>query len=292
MRQILILSGKGGTGKTTVASAMIKLSRAKAYADCDVDAPNLHLVVGQFSDKQEQDYYGLPKAVIDQDLCSKCNRCYEVCRFDAIDIERGNYSVQAIACEGCSYCMHVCPSLAVTMQKTAAGRLKLLSRGNEYFSTATLFMGSGNTGKLVSEVKEQLKEVGNENEIAILDGSPGIGCPVIASLSGVDLALMVAEPSVSGMADLKRVVASANVLHVAVAIVVNMYDVNERITDEIETYCLEEGIPFIGKIPYDKQAVKAINEGRTLAEIESSGSAAMIRVYERTLDVLKESIYT
>lgn len=288
MQQLLILSGKGGTGKTTVASAFIKLSQAKAYADCDVDAPNLHLVSGQFSSLVERDYFALPKAVIDQDLCIKCNRCYEVCRFDAIKIEKGDYTVNPIACEGCSYCAHVCPSEAIGMQDAASGRLKLYKRGEEHFSSATLLMGSGTTGKLVSEVKKQLKEVSEDCELAILDGSPGIGCPVIASLSGVDLALMVAEPSLSGLSDLKRVIASARVLQVPVAVMVNKYDMNERITKAIEAYCLEEGILFVGTIPYDKQAVKAINEGKTLVDIESKGSSAMIAIYKRTLQIIKE----
>ncbi|NCC65805.1 MAG: ATPase, partial [Spirochaetia bacterium] len=123
MLQILILSGKGGTGKTTVASSFIKLNQAKAYADCDVDAPNLHLVSGHFSNKEDRDYFGLPKAVIDQDLCIGCNRCYEVCHFDAIVVKDGHYSVNPIACEGCSYCMHVCKANAITMHDEPAGLL-------------------------------------------------------------------------------------------------------------------------------------------------------------------------
>lgn len=290
MHQILILSGKGGTGKTTVASAFIKLSEAKAYADCDTDAPNLHLVMGSYGQEQKRDYRGLPKAVIDPDLCINCNKCYEVCRFDAI--KPGNpYRIIPIACEGCNYCTHVCPVEAIHSEEAKVGDLKLLKRNNEVFSTATLLMGSGNTGKLVSEVKNQLKEVGSEHEVAILDGSPGIGCPVIASLSGVDLALMVAEPSLSGLSDLKRVIASARQLQVPVAVIVNKYDTNERKSAEIEVYCYKEGIPFLGKIPYDKMATAAINTGRTLVEIESLGAGAIRTIYENTLQLMKERIH-
>ena len=288
MLQILILSGKGGTGKTTVASSFIKLNQAKAYADCDVDAPNLHLVSGQFPEKQDRDYFGLPKAVIDQNLCNGCNRCYEVCHFDAIVVKDGHYSVNPIACEGCSYCMHVCKANAITMHDEPAGLLHLYTRTDEHFSTATLLMGSGTTGKLVSEVKKQLEGAKETAEVAILDGSPGIGCPVIASLSGVDLALMVAEPSLSGISDLKRVVQSAKQLKVPVAVMVNKHDTNEAICSDIETYCKEEGLPFVGKVPYDTEAVRAINEGKTLIEIESKGSEAMKDAYYKTLQVLKE----
>ncbi len=288
MHQILILSGKGGTGKTTVASSFIKLSQAKAYADCDVDAPNLHLVSGQFSEKQDRDYFGLPKAVIDQDLCIGCNRCYEVCHFDAIVVTDGQYSVNPIACEGCSYCAHVCKANAITMHDEPAGLLHLYTREDEHFSTATLLMGSGTTGKLVTEVKKQLDGAKTTADVAILDGSPGIGCPVIASLSGVDLALMVAEPSLSGISDLKRVVQSAKQLKVPVAVMVNKYDTNEAICSDIETYCQKEGLPFVGKVPYDTEAVRAINEGKTLIEIDSKGSEAMKDTYYKTLQVLKE----
>ncbi len=291
MHQILILSGKGGTGKTTVASAFIKLSDVKAYADCDVDAPNLHLVMGSYEQEQKKDYMGLPKAVIDPDLCISCNKCYEVCRFDAI--KPGNpYQVLPIACEGCGYCIHVCPVGAIHSEEAKVGDLKLLTRKDELFSTATLLMGSGTTGKLVTEVKNQLKEVSKEHEVAILDGSPGIGCPVIASLSGVDLALMVAEPSVSGLSDLKRVLTSAKQLQVPVAVIVNKYDTNERKTAEIEVYCYKEGIPFLGKIPYDKMAATAINTNRTLVEIESLGAEAIKTIYEKTLRLMKERIHT
>lgn len=291
MHQILILSGKGGTGKTTVASAFINLSEAKAYADCDVDAPNLHLVMGAYEQEQKKDYFGLPKAVIDPEICISCNKCFEVCRFDAI--KPGNpYKVLPIACEGCNYCIHVCPVEAIHSEEAKVGDLKLLKRNDEVFSTATLLMGSGTTGKLVSEVKNQLKEVSNEHEVAILDGSPGIGCPVIASLSGVSLALMVAEPSVSGLADLKRVLASARQLQVPVAVIVNKYDSNERKSAEIEVYCYKEGIPFLGKIPYDKMALEAINTNRTLVEMNSKGAEAIKTIYEKTLRLMKERIHT
>jgi MinD superfamily P-loop ATPase len=289
MHQILILSGKGGTGKTTVASTFIALSGAKAYADCDVDAPNLHLVMGSFENKKESDYFGLPKAVIDSTLCFACNQCFEICRFDAV-IPRASYKINPIACEGCTFCQHVCPVHAIHMEPARIGELKLYTREEENFSTATLIMGSGNTGKLVSEVKQQLKNHVQENEIAILDGSPGIGCPVIASLSGVDLALLVAEPSVSAFSDLKRIISSARYLQVPVAVVVNKYDMQEKLAEQIEDYCSVEGIHFLGRIPYDAAVVEAQNLGKSLAWIDSPAANAIKLLYDKTLQVFKEHI--
>jgi MinD superfamily P-loop ATPase len=289
MHQILILSGKGGTGKTTVASAFIHLSQAKAYADCDVDAPNLHLVMGNYETEGKQDYMGLRKASIDSEKCIGCDACRQVCRFDAIEAEP-HYHVVNIACEGCRACAYACPQDAISFVDAKVGDLRLLERGDEHFSTATLIMGSGTTGKLVNQVKNQLKKAADPNEVAILDGSPGIGCPVIASLSGVDLALMVAEPSVSGIADLKRVIASARQLQVPVAVIVNKYDMHEQKSAEIEVFCFKEGIPFLGKIPYDREAVRALNQGLTLDQISSNGSEAVKSIYYRTLHLARETM--
>lgn len=282
MKQLLLLSGKGGTGKTTVATALIQLSKAKAYADCDVDAPNLHLVMGAFEEEETKPYYDLPKAVIDPSLCIDCDLCYQVCRFDAIT--QNPYSVIPHLCEGCTYCVHVCPTEAITLQATVAGTIELKKRGDETFSTATLKMGSGTTGLLVTEVKKQIKDTA---EFAILDGSPGIGCPVIASLTGVDLVLMIAEPSVSGFSDLQRVIQSAHQLGVPSCVIVNKSDVNEELTAVIRTFCTEESIPFLGTIPYDKEAVTAINEGRSILEREGLASKAIQVIYHKVMKELE-----
>jgi len=282
MKQLLLLSGKGGTGKTTVATCLIQLSQAKAYADCDVDAPNLHLVLGTFENHSTKPYYDLPKAVIDPDLCTECGLCHQVCRFDAIT--RNPYQVIPHLCEGCTYCAHVCPSEAITLEETVAGTIELHTRGDETFSTATLKMGSGTTGLLVTEVKKQIKD---KAKFAILDGSPGIGCPVIASLTGVDLALMVAEPSLSGISDLQRVIQSARQLHVPACVIVNKSDVNEELTGRIRRYCDEESIPFLGTIPYDKEAIAAINSGQSLLERGGPASEAIRAIHHKVMKELE-----
>jgi MinD superfamily P-loop ATPase len=289
MHTLLILSGKGGTGKTTVASTFIALSDVRAYADCDVDAPNLHLVMGAYDTVQHNDYHDLDKAVIDPDLCTACDLCYQVCRFGAV-LKGQGYEIDPIACEGCTYCAHICPTDAITMQRSKAGELFLYSREAEHFSTAELSMGSGTTGKLVTKVKNQLKEIVDKTQIAILDGSPGIGCPVIASLTGATLALMVAEPSVSGLSDLKRVVHSARHLRVPVAVIVNKADMNRQRTTEIKEYCVDETLPFLGTIPYDRSVVEAVNNATTLAGLNTPAATAIAEIYGRTIALLKERI--
>jgi MinD superfamily P-loop ATPase len=284
MKQLLILSGKGGTGKTTIASAFIKLSNVKAYADCDVDAPNLHLVMNQLSDAKHSDYYGLPKAEIDADLCAQCNLCRLSCRFDAIYKDNG-YKVDFYACEGCGVCEFICPVGAISLKPAVAGEL-MLYVSEQVFSTAQLKMGSGTSGMLVTEVKKQLKAAVEGAELAIIDGSPGIGCPVIASLSGVDMVLIVAEPSISGISDMERIIKTANNFKTKTAVCINKYDTNIENTAKITAYCEKHKLPFVGKIPFDTNAVTAINNGQSIVDIDCAASRATKEVYDRTIKIL------
>lgn len=285
MKQLVILSGKGGTGKTTVAGAFIKLTRARAYADCDVDAPNLHLISKHNSEPERNDYYGLPKANIDVKKCQNCSLCEANCRFEAIS-HGARFYVDWYACEGCGVCEFVCPARAITMKEAVAGEM-MLYRNGSVFSTAKLSMGSGTSGKLVSEVKKQLASVVDKETIAIIDGSPGIGCPVIASLSGADMALIVAEPSISGISDMERIIMSAKHFGVKTIVCVNKYDININNTRKIESYCRENEIPFAGKIPYDENAIKAINEGKSIAEVECMAGYAIKAIYDRIIEIMK-----
>lgn len=280
MKKLLILSGKGGTGKTTTAAAFIDFSKARAFADCDVDAPNLHLVGGIKSEPIRTDYYGSEKAVIDLEKCKSCGICYENCRFEAIIKEENKFTVNPYACEGCGVCMYTCPGGAVTMEEDIAGEL-MLYQEEQVFSTAKLKMGRGTSGKLVTEVKNQLEKAANTGQFAIIDGSPGIGCPVIASISGVDMVLIVAEPSLSGISDMNRILKTAAIFQTKTAVCVNKFDTCVENTEKIEKLCLQEEIPFFGRIPYDKQASIAINEGHSLARVNCPARDALYQVYEK-----------
>jgi MinD superfamily P-loop ATPase len=287
MKQLLILSGKGGTGKTTIASAFIKLSKAKAYADCDVDAPNLHLITKQNAKPKKTDYYGLPKAEINSKLCIKCDQCRQNCRFDAVLADE-KYTVDSFACEGCGVCEIVCPIGAITLKAAVAGELMLYESEEEVFSTAQLKMGSGTSGMLVTEVKKQMKSAADGVEFAIIDGSPGIGCPVIASLSGVDMVLIVAEPSVSGISDMERIINTAAKFGIKAAICINKFDTNIQNTNKIENFCKEHGLAFMGRIPFDSYAVAAINNGKTIVDIDCASGEAVKAVYNKTINYLFE----
>ncbi len=286
MKQLVILSGKGGTGKTTVASAFIQLSHAKAYADCDVDAPNLHLVTHHKNPADSSDYFGLPKAVIHPSVCIQCDQCRKACRFDAIKVT-DQYTVDPFSCEGCGVCELVCPVDAIALKPAIAGEL-LLYKNGVVFSTAQLKMGSGTSGKLVTEVKRQLKPDLNRIDLTIIDGSPGIGCPVIASLSGVDMVLIVAEPTISGISDMERIIKTATNFRVKVAVCINKYDINLKNTEKIMSYCHRNNIAYAGIIPYDPQAVKATNQAMSIVDIDCAAGRAVREVYDKTMNTLFE----
>lgn len=287
MKQLLILSGKGGTGKTTVAGAFIKLSASKVCADCDVDAPNLHLLLGNDEKPKYEDFYGMDKAEIEQSACISCGACFDVCRFEAIE-KKDKYEVNPYACEGCGLCVEVCPENAIRMTKCKAGDLMVYNE-DRLFSTAKLKMGNGTSGLLVTEVKKRLRSADSEEPLAIIDGSPGIGCPVIASMSGVDNVLIVAEPSVSGISDMKRILDTAKVFGVKSGVVTNKFDTNLRKTAEIKTFCEEHGIKYFGEIPFDSKVVKLVNSGLTAVEGVSVAGDVITGIYKSVMMWVNEN---
>lgn len=290
MKQFLVLSGKGGTGKTTIASAMIHLAEAKACADCDVDAPNLHLVLKYDGKAERKDYYGLPKALVDNDVCTLCGRCAETCRFDAITI--GDVVIiSPYACEGCGVCELVCPEDAVEMRATVAGDLHLYSDPQKgIFSTAQLKMGNGTSGLLVTEVKKQMKKAAEDAPLAIIDGSPGIGCPVLASISGVDMILIVAEPSISGINDMERILDTAAGLGACAIVCVNKADTNLKMTERIKAHCFDKGISYVGGIPYDPEVVRIVNEGDTLADAKCPAGDAVRTIFKNVMEIMNMKV--
>ncbi len=277
MKQLLILSGKGGTGKTTVASALIELSRSRAFADCDVDAPNLHLVLPKMPEPETADYYGFGKAVIDASKCVRCGLCEESCRFEAIK----GFEVGEFECEGCGVCVEICPVQAIVMRDHISGQQMLYQDRQSVFSTAKLKMGSGAPGKLVTAVKKRLTQAAPDGaHLAIIDGSPGIGCPVIASITGVDVVLIVAEPTISGMHDMKRIIGTAKHFDAECIVCVNKFDVNLVNTKEIEDYCDRLQIPVVGQIPFDNTVVQAVNRCQSIASYpDSPAGKAVIAIW-------------
>jgi len=215
-------------------------------------------------------------------------RCKQNCRFDAIKKVDSHYKVDSFACEGCGVCEYVCPVQAITLKPAVAGELMLYSDEEKVFSTAQLKIGSGTSGMLVTEVKKQMKSAAVDSEIAIIDGSPGIGCPVIASLSGVNMVLIVAEPSISGISDMERIINTAAKFGTKTAVCVNKCDTNIENTEKIEQFCEKQGLPFVGTIPFDTKAVKAINNGQTIVDIDCTSGKAVKEVYNKTINLLFE----
>ena len=284
MKQVLVLSGKGGTGKTSISAALIELSKAKVMADCDVDAPNLHLIApGDDRRRYDKNFVGGKKAVINPEKCVGCGLCDSHCAYGAIDHDDHHYTVRNYRCEGCGVCEVVCPHEAIDMKDAVAGNLSLYF-GTSVFSTAKLIMGEGTSGKLVAEVKQPLYHV-NKGKYAIIDGSPGIGCPVISSISGVDVVLAVVEPTMSGIADMKRIVATTQSFGIKVVVVINKVIMEKPVEEQaligqINQFCEEESIKILGYIPYLKEVPILLNQGKNLLHGSDQLKTAIHTMYE------------
>jgi MinD superfamily P-loop ATPase len=272
MRQLVILSGKGGTGKTTVAAALAHLASQDlsiVLADADVDAANLELVLDPT--KQEiQDFTGGKLAVIDPEVCTACGTCDTVCRFEAIipGSETDPYRVDSLGCEGCAACYYQCPEEAIRMEEQRDGQwFRSDTRFGPLFH-AHLFAGQENSGKLVTLVKQQARLLAQNTGAAlvVVDGPPGIGCPVISACSGMDLALHVVEPTVSGVHDLQRIMATTNHFGVPSLVLINKADLNPARSREIATFCAERSVKLVGHIPYDTVVTEAMVQGRPVTD--------------------------
>lgn len=272
MKQLTVLSGKGGTGKTTLTACFAVLAKNVVVADCDVDAPDLHMLLHPQIIKTQQ-FKGSKVAFIDKTKCTKCGLCKETCRFDAVT---GSINVDGIACEGCGVCAVVCPANAITLVERASGHAYISKTKYGYMSHALLNPGESNSGKLVTLVRQNAKILAEKEKIGliIIDGSPGIGCPVIASISGVNAALIVTEPTLSGIHDLKRVLQLLKQFNVTPYVCVNMYDINVENTQKIEGFCRENGVDVIGKIPFDPEVTRAMVEGKTVIEYAPTSACA------------------
>jgi MinD superfamily P-loop ATPase len=272
MKEIVVISGKGGTGKTSITASFAYLGGDDVLvADCDVDAADLHLLLHPDFGKGEDFYSGLI-AEIDPNKCTNCGRCANVCRFDAIPFKNNKYVINPIDCEGCAYCEVVCPTSAIKMKSAFSGKwYSSTTRHNRKMIHARLGIGSDNSGKLVTKVKNEAKALASETgkKYILIDGSPGIGCPVVSSLSGANYVLLVTEPSISGIHDLKRIYNLVKSFKIKAGCIINKYDINEDVTKQIFDFLKEEGIEHISSIPYNENFINAMTNAQTIVEFDN-----------------------
>lgn len=264
MKQLTVVSGKGGTGKTTITASFAVLAKHTIVADCDVDAPDLHMLLHPETIKS-QEFKGSKIALIEESKCTKCGVCRQKCAFEAIT---QNLKVDPIACEGCGVCRMLCPVSAITMTDRTSGYAYISKTKYGFMAHAKLKPGEANSGKLVTLVRQNASMLAKEknSDLIIIDGSPGTGCPVIASISGVDAGLAVTEPTVSGIHDLERVLLLMKHFKVCPLVCINMYDINKDNTARIENFCRKNRIDIVGKIPFDQIVTEAMVCGKTVVE--------------------------
>lgn len=276
MKEVVVISGKGGTGKTSLSASFAYLEGKNAVvADCDVDAANMHLLLDANFLKQE-DFFSGEVAFIHEDMCTYCGTCASVCRFGAISFDGDKYLVDTLSCEGCWYCSRVCTRDTIEMKKNKSGDFFLSNtKVDSFLAHAKLGFGAENSGKLVAYVKTQAKEVAKEQgvEYIIVDGSPGIGCPVVSSLSGASLAVLVTEATKSAFHDLQRIYEVVKSFHIKAVCIINKYDLNEEIVSSIEEFLKQENIPLVAKLPYDENFTKALSEAKCIVEDKSNLSS-------------------
>jgi len=285
MKEIVVLSGKGGTGKTSIVGSLAALAERKVLADCDVDAADLHLLLKPRL-KQETEFWSGQVAHIDPEKCTQCGLCQDLCRFDAIR----DFRVDPVSCEGCGFCSHICPAEAITMKENLSGHWFISDTRYGPLVHARLGIAQENSGKLVAQVRQQARKIAEEKNLGyiISDGPPGIGCPVISSLSGASLALLVTEPTLSGIHDLERVLSVCHHFGIPAVVCINKYDLNEDNTRQIEGYCTSQKVSVAARIPFDNTVTEAIvrgvpvveySDGRVSQEIKRlwDGISAIIR---------------
>ena len=281
IQQLTIISGKGGTGKTTFTAAFAQLTENKVMADCDVDAADLHLIL-EPTVKKTVPFYGGRNPVVDLEACTKCGVCTEVCRFNAIH----DGVVDLFACDHCALCAHACPEHAITMEEAHSGDWYVSETRFGPMVHAKLGIAEENSGKLVTMVRKEAMDLAKAEERAwiIVDGPPGIGCPVTAALAGVSKVLVITEPTLSGIHDMERVIGLAAHFDIPAQVCINKYDIHLANTRQIEAYCLEKGIEVVGKIPFHRGVIEAMVEGKTVIEANVPEVAPAVReVWERVM---------
>lgn len=278
MREIVIISGKGGTGKTSLTGAFAHLATEKVVCDLDVDAPDLHLLLRPSRERVEEFHSGY-EAQIDPEKCERCGLCASLCRFGAIREREQGFTVDPLLCEGCKVCVAFCPAGAIRFPLKHCGRWYVSSTRFGPMVHAQLFPGAENSGRLVMILKQQARELAKAQgkDLILCDGAPGIGCPVISSLSGTHLAVAVTEPTPSGRHDLERVADLCGHFRVAFAVIINKYDINAEETARIETLCQERGYPLLARLPHDPIVTRAMIQGLAVTELPESDFSRDLR---------------
>lgn len=289
MKELVVISGKGGTGKTSIVAAFASLAKNAVFADCDVDAADLHLILSP-SVRQTTDFSGGKQAFINAEECTRCGKCKEFCRFDAINysVENG-FTVDRLSCEGCRVCVEFCPADAIEFRDVINGKWFISDTRFGTMVHAKLGIAQENSGKLVSLIRKEAKRIAQEqnSEFIIADGSPGIGCPVIASITGADLIVLVAEPTMSAQHDIERVIELVRHFRIPAIICINKFDINSKIADEIEVNARLNDIKVAAKIPYDNAVTKAQIEGKTIIEYANNAITENVkRLWQSVMDVL------
>ena len=274
MKELVVISGKGGTGKTTIVGSFASLPEDKVMVDCDVDAADLHLLLKPVTTDSHEFRSG-QCAVIDEEQCTQCGVCETVCRYEAIE----GFRVNPLSCEGCGFCYHVCPEGAIAMQESLSGHWFVSDTRYGPLVHARLGIAQENSGKLVSLVRQEARKIAESRGLGYIlsDGPPGIGCPVISSISGVDLALIVTEPTLSGIHDMDRVIGVCHHFGVPAVVCVNKYDINEENTQRIEDNCRDQGIEVVSRIPFDTVATEALVAGLPVIQYSDSSVSRQIR---------------
>ncbi len=297
MKEIIVISGKGGTGKTSIVASFAALATNAVLADCDVDAADLHLLL-EPDIKQTYDFTGGKLASVIAAKCVGCSRCEEVCKFDAVmfngpanGVVERTYTIDPIACEGCSVCVHFCPVDAIEFKDAVNGRWFVSDTRFGPMVYAKLGPAEENSGKLVSLIRKQAKQIATEQnkDLIIVDGSPGIGCPVIASITGADMVLVVTEPTLSAQHDLERVTELTEHFKITTAVCINKYDINREMTHEMELKVKDEGLAVVGTIPYDTTVTKAQIAGKSIIEYSNDSLSNQIKsLWKEILDMLSK----
>lgn len=287
MKQITIISGKGGTGKTTIASNFIRMAHDHVAADADVDAANLHILLNPSIEKQD-DFIGGAIAVVNEN-CISCGKCEELCRFDAIKDSVTDIKIDSLKCEGCGVCVYVCPASAMELKKEKQGQYYTSDTAFCKLVHARLNPGAENSGLLVTRVRNAAEDIAynEDKKLVIIDGAPGIGCPVIASLNGVDFALIVTEPTLSGISDFKKIYDVSKFFGIKTFVCVNKFDINLKNTEEIESFCASNNIDVIGKISYDENVPKLLAQKKFIVDYpDSPASKDIKKLWEKFEGVL------